>query len=122
MTGRGTRQKSGVLLIPNSQKALWRIRAINESYPVSPCNNNLQAQRKELAEGDLIMKKKMFSISVVLIILMTVAAAAKRMLHLSLMSSDNGINSYILTDSATNRDYIVVESKNGGVAITPRLK
>ena len=95
---------------------------LNKPLPISPCNNNSQAQRKELAEGDPIMKKKMFVISVVLVILMTVAAAAKGMLHLSLMSSDNGINSYILTDSATNRDYIVVESKNGGVAITPRLK
>lgn len=68
------------------------------------------------------MKKfvKFIVVTIIASILLTIGAWAGTTLHLSRMSSDYGINSYILSDSATGREYIVVESVTG-MAITPRL-
>lgn len=68
------------------------------------------------------MKKfvKFIVVTIIASILLTIGAWAGATLHLSRMSSDYGINSYVLSDSATGREYIVVESVTG-MAITPRL-
>lgn len=68
------------------------------------------------------MKKfaKVIVIATIATMLLTIGAWAGATLHLSRMSSDWGINSYVLSDSATGREYIVVESVQG-MAITPRL-
>ncbi len=68
------------------------------------------------------MKKftKIVVITVISTMLLTIGAWAGATLHLARMSSDYGINSYVLSDSATGREYIVVESVQG-MAITPRL-
>ena len=68
------------------------------------------------------MKKfaKVIVIATIAVMLLTIGAWAGATLHLSRMSSDWGINSYVLSDSATGREYIVVESVQG-MAITPRL-
>lgn len=68
------------------------------------------------------MKKfvKFIVVTVVATMLLTIGAWAGATFHLSRMSSDYGINSYVLADSATGREYIVVESAQG-MAITPRL-
>lgn len=67
--------------------------------------------------------KKFVKIIVVIVVsamLLTIGVWAGATFHLSRMSSDYGINSYVLSDSATGREYIVVESAQG-MAITPRL-
>lgn len=64
--------------------------------------------------------KKFAKIIVITAMLLTIGAWAGATLHLSRMSSDYGINSFVLSDSATGREYIVVESVQG-MAITPRL-
>lgn len=68
------------------------------------------------------MKKfvKIIVVVVVSAMLLTIGVWAGATFHLSRMSSDYGINSYVLSDSATGREYIVVESVQG-MAITPRL-
>lgn len=68
------------------------------------------------------MKKfvKFVVVTVVAAMLLTIGVWAGATFHLSRMSSDYGINSYVLSDSATGREYIVVESAQG-MAITPRL-
>ena len=68
------------------------------------------------------MKKfvKIIVVVVVSAMLLTIGVWAGATFHLSRMSSDYGINSYVLSDSATGREYIVVESAQG-MAITPRL-
>lgn len=68
------------------------------------------------------MKKfaKFIIVTIVASLLLTIGAWAGATLHLARMSSDYGINSYVLSDSITGREYIVVESAQG-VAITPRL-
>lgn len=68
------------------------------------------------------MKKfaKVIVIATIAAMLLTIGAWAGATLHLSRMSSDWGINSYVLSDLATGREYIVVESVQG-MAITPRL-
>lgn len=68
------------------------------------------------------MKKfvKFIVVTVVASMLLTIGAWAGATLHLSRMSSDYGINTYVLTDSATGREYIISESVTG-MAITPRL-
>lgn len=68
------------------------------------------------------MKKlvKIIVTIVIISVLLTIGAYAGATLHLARMSSDYGINSYVLSDSATGREYIVVESVQG-MAITPRL-
>lgn len=68
------------------------------------------------------MKKfvKFIVVTVVAAMLLTIGVWAGATFHLSRMSSDYGINSYVLSDSATGREYIVVESAQG-MAITPRL-
>lgn len=68
------------------------------------------------------MKKfaKIVVVTVISAMLLTIGAWAGATFHLSRMSSDYGINSYVLSDSATGREYIVVESVTG-MAITPRL-
>lgn len=68
------------------------------------------------------MKKfaKVIVITIIAVILLTIGAWAGATFHLFRMSSDYGINSYVLSDSATGREYIVVESVQG-MAITPRL-
>lgn len=68
------------------------------------------------------MKKfvKIVIVTVVASILLTIGALAGATFHLSRMCSDYGINSFVLSDSATGREYIVVESVTG-MAITPRL-
>lgn len=68
------------------------------------------------------MKKftKIVIITVISTMLLTIGAWAGATLHLARMSSDYGINSYVLSDSATGREYIIVESAQG-MAITPRL-
>lgn len=68
------------------------------------------------------MKKfiKIVVVTVISAMLLTIGAWAGATLHLSRMSSDYGINSFVLSDSATGREYIVVESVQG-MAITPRL-
>lgn len=68
------------------------------------------------------MKKfvKIVIIVVVSAMLLTIGVWAGATFHLSRMSSDYGINSYVLADSATGKEYIVVESAQG-MAITPRL-
>lgn len=68
------------------------------------------------------MKKftKIVVITVISAMLLTIGVLAGATFHLSRMSSDYGINSYVLSDSATGREYIVVESAQG-MAITPRL-
>lgn len=68
------------------------------------------------------MKKftKIVVITVISTMLLTIGAWAGATLHLARMSSDYGINSYVLSDSATGREYIIVESAQG-MAITPRL-
>lgn len=62
------------------------------------------------------MKKfvKFIVVTIIASILLTIGAWAGATLHLSRMSS------YVLSDSATGREYIVVESVTG-MAITPRL-
>ena len=68
------------------------------------------------------MKKfaKIIVITTITVMLLTIGAWAGATLHLSRMSSDYGINSFVLSDSATGREYIVVESVQG-MTITPRL-
>ena len=68
------------------------------------------------------MKKfaKVIVITIIAAMLLTIGAWAGATFHLFRMSSDWGINSYVLSDSATGREYIVVESVQG-MAITPRL-
>lgn len=68
------------------------------------------------------MKKfaKFIIVTIVASLLLTIGAWAGATLHLARMSSDYGINSYVLSDSMTGREYIVVESAQG-MAITPRL-
>ena len=68
------------------------------------------------------MKKlaKFIVITVIATMLLTIGAWAGATFHLSRMSSDYGINSFVLSDSATGREYIVVESVQG-MTITPRL-
>ena len=68
------------------------------------------------------MKKfaKIIVITTIAAMLLSIGAWAGATFHLSRMSSDYGINSYVLADSATGREYIVVESAQG-MAITPRL-
>lgn len=68
------------------------------------------------------MKKlaKVIVVMIVSAILLTIGVWAGATLHLSRMSSDYGINTYVLTDSATGREYIIAESVSG-MAITPRL-
>ena len=68
------------------------------------------------------MKKfaKVIVITTIAAMLLTIGAWAGATFHLFRMSSDYGINSYVLSDSATGREYIVVESIQG-MAITPRL-
>ena len=68
------------------------------------------------------MKKfaKVIVITIIAAMLLTIGAWAGATFHLFRMSSDYGINSYVLSDSATGREYIVVESIQG-MAITPRL-
>lgn len=68
------------------------------------------------------MKKfaKIIVITTIAAMLLTIGAWGGATFHLSRMSSDYGINSYVLSDSATGREYIVVESAQG-MAITPRL-
>lgn len=68
------------------------------------------------------MKKfvKFIVITVIATMLLTIGAWAGATFHLSRMSSDYGINSFVLSDSATGREYIVVESVQG-IVITPRL-
>ena len=68
------------------------------------------------------MKKfaKVIVITIIAAMLRTIGAWAGATFHLFRMSSDYGINSYVLSDSATGREYIVVESAQG-MAITPRL-
>lgn len=68
------------------------------------------------------MKKfaKIIVIITIAAMFLTIGAWAGATLHLSRMSSDYGINSFVLSDSATGREYIVVESAQG-MAITPRL-
>lgn len=69
------------------------------------------------------MKKfaKVIVIITIAAMLLTIGAWAGATFHLSRMSHDYGINSYVLSDSATGREYIVVESVQG-MAITPRLR
>ena len=52
--------------------------------------------------------------------LLTIGAWAGATFHLSRMCSDYGINSYVLSDSATGVEYIVVEGTTG-IAVTPRI-
>lgn len=52
--------------------------------------------------------------------LLTIGAWAGATFHLSRMCSDYGINSYVLSDSATGVEYIVVEGTIG-IAVTPRI-
>lgn len=68
------------------------------------------------------MKKfvKFIVVTIIVSMLLTIGAWAGATLHLSRMSSDYGINTYVLTDSATGREYIIAESVTG-MAITPRL-
>lgn len=68
------------------------------------------------------MKKfaKFIIVIIIASMLLTIGVWAGATFHLSRMSSDYGINSYVLSDSATGREYIVVESAQG-MAITPRL-
>lgn len=68
------------------------------------------------------MKKfaKIVVVTVISAMLLTIGAWAGATFHLSRMSSDYGINSFVLSDSATGREHIVVESVQG-MAITPRL-
>ena len=68
------------------------------------------------------MKKfaKVIVITIIAVMLLTIGAWAGTTFHLSRMSHDDGINSYVLSDSATCREYIIVESVQG-MAITPRL-
>ena len=68
------------------------------------------------------MKKfaKVIVITIIAAMLLTIGAWAGATFHLFRMSSDYGINSYVLSESATGREYIVVESVQG-MAITPRL-
>ena len=68
------------------------------------------------------MKKfaKVIVITIIAAMLLTIGAWAGATFHLFRMSSDYGINSYVLSDSATGREYIVVESVQG-MAITSRL-
>lgn len=68
------------------------------------------------------MKKfaKVIVITTIAAMLLTIGAWAGATFHLFRMSSDYGINSYVLSDSATGREYIIVESVQG-MAITPRL-
>ena len=68
------------------------------------------------------MKKfaKFIIVAAIATMLLTIGAWAGATFHLSRMSSDYGINSFVLFDSATGREYIVVESVQG-MAITPRL-
>ena len=68
------------------------------------------------------MKKfaKVIVIITIAAMLLTIGVWAGATFHISRMSSDYGINSYVLSDSATGREYIVVESVQG-MAITPRL-
>ena len=68
------------------------------------------------------MKKfaKVIVITIIAAMLLTIGAWAGATFHLFRMSSDYGINSYVLSDSATGREYIVVESVQG-MAIPPRL-
>lgn len=69
------------------------------------------------------MKKfaKFIIAAVVASILLTIGAWAGSTFHLARMSSDYGINSYVLTDSTTGVEYIVVEGTTG-ITITPRIK
>lgn len=66
------------------------------------------------------MKKsmKVFIIIIVSLVLLTVTTLATGGLQIHKMSSNYGINSYIIEDSGV--EYIVVES-DSGIAITPRL-
>ena len=68
------------------------------------------------------MKKfaKVIVITIIAVMLLTIGAWAGTTFHLSRMSHDYGINSYVLSDSATGREYIIVESVQA-MAITPRL-
>lgn len=68
------------------------------------------------------MKKFVKVIIVVSIatMLLTIGAWAGATFHLSRMCSDYGINSYVLSDSATGVEYIVVEGTTG-IAVTPRI-
>lgn len=69
------------------------------------------------------MKKftKIIVITTIASILLTIGAWAGSTFHLARMSSDYGINSYVLTDSTTGVEYIVVEGTTG-ITITPRIK
>ena len=68
------------------------------------------------------MKKfaKFIVITVIAAMLLTIGAWAGATFHLSRMSHDYGINSYVLSDSATGVEYIVVEGTTG-IAVTPRI-
>jgi hypothetical protein len=68
------------------------------------------------------MKKfaKFIVITVIATMLLTIGAWAGATFHLSRMYSDYGINSYVLSDSATGVEYIVVEGTTG-IAVTPRI-
>lgn len=69
------------------------------------------------------MKKfaKVIVIATIATMLLTIGAWAGATFHLARMSSDYGINSYVLTDSTTGVEYIVVEGTTG-ITITPRIK
>lgn len=69
------------------------------------------------------MKKltKIFTITIIAIVALTIGALAGSTFHLARMSSDYGINSYVLTDSTTGVEYIVVEGTTG-ITITPQIK
>lgn len=69
------------------------------------------------------MKKfaKFIIVAVIATMLLTIGAWAGATFHLSRMSHDYGINSYVLTDSTTGVEYIVVEGTTG-ITITPRIK
>lgn len=68
------------------------------------------------------MKKfvKVIIIVSIATMLLTIGAWAGATFHLSRMCSDYGINSYVLSDSATGVEYIVVEGTTG-IAVTPRI-
>ena len=68
------------------------------------------------------MKKfaKFIIVAVIATMLLTIGAWAGATFHLSRMSHDYGINSYVLSDSATGVEYIVVEGTTG-IAVTPRI-
>ena len=68
------------------------------------------------------MKKfaKFIIVAVIATMLLTIGAWAGATFHLFRMSSDYGINSYVLSDSTTGRENIVVESVQE-MAIKTRL-